>query len=198
MKWYIVRHAEKEQGDFYNPTLRHQDQPISAKGRADAQKLHAYFSDKSIAQIYVSEYIRTGQTIEYVARKLGMAPLVDGRLNEIDNGVIEGLSQQELVQKFPDVWNAFQARNRDFRFPQGESGQDVLDRIEAFVQENQEKQDLLLVSHDGLIRAFTCYILGLPVYRRWDFKVDTCGIMEIEYQPAFESWKLLRFNHTSK
>ncbi len=115
MKWYIVRHAEKEQGDFYNPTLRHQDQPISAKGRADAQKLHAYFSDKSIAQIYVSEYIRTGQTIEYVARKLGIAPLVDGRLNEIDNGVIEGLSQQELVQKFPDVWNAFQARNRDFR-----------------------------------------------------------------------------------
>jgi hypothetical protein len=26
--WYIVRHAEKEPGDFYNPRLRHQDQII--------------------------------------------------------------------------------------------------------------------------------------------------------------------------
>ena len=89
-------------------------------------------------------------------------------------------------------------RNRDFRFPEGENGQDVLDRIEAFVKEKQGKKDFLLVSHDGLIRVFMCYILGIAVYRRWEFKVDTCGIMEIEYQPEFESWKLIRFNHTSK
>ena len=40
-----------------------------------------------------------------------------------------------------------------------------------------------------------CFILGIAVFRRWDFRVDTCGIMEIEYQPEFENWKLIRFNH---
>ena len=32
MKWYIIQHADKEQGDFYNPDLRHQDEPINEKG----------------------------------------------------------------------------------------------------------------------------------------------------------------------
>ena len=181
MKWYIIRHADKEQGDFYNPILRHQDQPISAKGRAEAQKLYSYFTNKPIAKIYVSEYVRTEQTIKYVAQKMKLSPIVDGRLNEIDNGV------------------AFRERDRDFLFPEGESGYDAQRRVKSFMEEKQEyKENIILVSHDGLIRLLMCYILGIGVYRRWDFRVDTCGIMEIEYQPDYERWKLLRFNHICK
>jgi broad specificity phosphatase PhoE len=53
--FYIIRHAAKERGDFFNPHLRHQDEPISAQGQADAQKLCAYFAGKPIAAIYISE-----------------------------------------------------------------------------------------------------------------------------------------------
>ena len=196
MKWYIIRHADKEKGDFINPILRHQDQPINAKGRDEAQKLNSYFTDKPIVNIFVSEYVRTEQTIKYVAQKLKLSPIVDSRLNEIDNGIVEGLSELEIRQKFPDVWNAFRERDRDFQFPEGESGEDAQRRIKSFMEEKQEyKENIILVSHDGLIRLLMCYILGIGVYRRWDFRVDTCGIMEIEYQPVFERWKLLRFNH---
>ena len=196
MKWYIIRHADKEQGDFYNPDLRHQDQPISEKGHLKAQKLLSYFSDKSIDKIYVSEYCRTKQTIQHVAEKKEIAPIVDSRLNEIDNGLIEGLSEQVLQQRYPDIWNAFNDRDRDFQFPEGESGEDVRKRIKSFFKDKQvSKEDIILVSHDGLIRLLLCYILGIAVYRRWDFRVDTCGIMEIEYQTTFKKWKLIRFNH---
>jgi len=196
MKWYIIRHADKEQGNFYNPDLRHQDQPINEKGHLKAQKLFSYFSDKSIDKIYVSEYIRTKQSIKYVAEKKKISPIVDSRLNEIDNGLIEGLSEQVLQQRYPDVWNAFKERDRDFQFPEGESGEDARKRIMSFVKDKQvSKEDIILVSHDGLIRLLLCYILGIAVYRRWDFRVDTCGIMEIEYQTTFKKWKLIRFNH---
>ena len=199
MKWYIIRHAEKEQGDFYNPVLCHQDQPISEKGRAEAENLYSYFTDKPIAKIYISEYVRTEQTIKYVAQKFKLSPIVDSRLNEIDNGIVEGLNEQEIKQKFPDVWNAFRERNRDFQFPEGERGEDAHRRIKSYFEEMQpNKEDIILVSHDGLIRLLMCYILGIAVYQRWDFQVDTCGIMEIEYQPVFERWKLLRFNHICK
>ncbi|MFW9880067.1 MAG: hypothetical protein ACFFG0_43890 [Candidatus Thorarchaeota archaeon] len=33
------------------------------------------------------------------------------------------------------------------------------------------------------------------MYQRWDFRVDTCGIMEIEYQTTFKKWKLIPSNH---
>jgi len=196
MKWYIIRHADKEQGESYNPDLRHQDQPISEKGHLKAQKLFSYFSDKSIDKIYVSEYIRTKQTIKYVAENKKISPIADSRLNEIDNGLIEGLSEQVLQQRYPDVWNAFKDRDRDFQFPEGESGEDARKRIKSFFKDKQvSNEDIILVSHDGLIRLLLCYILGIAVYRRWDFRVDTCGIMEIEYQTTYKKWKLIRFNH---
>ncbi len=196
MKWYIIRHAYKEKGDFYNPDLRHQDELISEKGHVKAQKLFPYFSDKLIDKIYISEYTRTKQTINYVAEKKNISPIVDSRLNEIDNGIIEGLSEQMLQQRYPDVWNAFNDRDRDFQFPEGESGEDALNRIDSFFKEKQgSSEDIILVSHDGLIRLLLCYILGIAVYRRWDFRVDPCGIMEIEYQTKFEKWKLIRFNY---
>ncbi|HUM72385.1 MAG TPA: histidine phosphatase family protein, partial [Chloroflexota bacterium] len=177
------------------PSWRHRDQPISAKGRTEARKLCSYFAPKAIAAIYVSEYIRTGQTIEYVAQHLNLPVTVDGRLNEIDNGVIEGLSAQQLSQEFPAVWQALRDRDHDFRFPEGESGEEAQQRIRSFFEEQQKnRENIILVSHDGWIRLLMCYLLDIPVYRRWEFQVDTCGMMEIAYQPEIAKWKLVRFN----
>jgi broad specificity phosphatase PhoE len=196
MKWYIIRHADKEIGDFPNPTLPLPDEPISAKGQAQARALLAYFADRQADRIFISQYIRTRQTIGFVADRIKIAPVPDGRLNEINNGKIVGLSDQEIQQQYPEMWSAYQARDRDFHFPDGESGEDVRQRIQSFFQEHeQNREDLILVAHDGWIRVLMCHILGIPVHRRWDFRVDFCGISEIEYQPVYKRWRLNRFNH---
>ena len=119
MSWYILRHADKAKGDFYNPQLRHQDEPISQMGQEQAQKLGAYFADKEITRIYVSAYQRTGQTIAPLAGHLKLLPIVDERLNEIDNGLFEGATEEELRQKFPTELQALRERKAAFRFPEG-------------------------------------------------------------------------------
>lgn len=195
MKWYIVRHAEKEKGNFFNPVLRHQDEPVSSKGLVESRRLWDYFSKKNISQIYISHYIRTGQTVEYTARKLGITPIKDDRLNEIDNGLIDGMTDQQIEKTYPDVWRGFLERDHDFQFPGGEFAEDARARIVSFSHEKQrDNRDILIICHEGLIRLWACHILGMPVYRRWDFKVDYCGITEIEFIPEFNSWRLLRFN----
>ena len=197
MKIYIVRHADKEVGDFFNPVLNHQDQPISKKGIRESKELVSYFSGKEISDIYISSYIRTGQTIEYVARGKNMTPVIDERLNEIDNGCIDGMKDSEIKEKFPEVWKAYSERTEDFQFPEGETGMQAQARIRNFLEEKQKRDedgDIIVVCHDGLIRLTVCYIINIPVYKRWQFKVDTCGIMEIEYQKDYQEWKLIRFN----
>ena len=197
MFWYILRHAEKEQGTFHNPQLRHQDPPLSAKGQQAALKLVTYFADKPIIAIYVSAYQRTWQTIAAVAEHLQITPVVDGRLNEIDNGNIDEMTEHDFQQFYPDVWQAYMARNADFRFPGGETGAEVQERIKDFFDEKRGQHDgadILLVSHDGLIRQMICYVMGLPVYRRGDFRVDLCGLTELSYQDDYGRWQLLRFN----
>ena len=197
MIFYIIRHAHKELGDFYNPRLRHQDEPISQEGREDSHKLWPYLCDKQISAIYISGYLRTGQTIDFVAQQSGISPVMDERLNEIDNGLIEGMADEAIRETYPEVWQGFRERSADFRFPEGETGEEARQRIASFLNEKQRlhaDENIVLASHEGLIRLTVCHILGLPVYRRWDFQHDFCGITEISYQPEFRTWKLFRFN----
>jgi broad specificity phosphatase PhoE len=197
MTIYILRHAHKKLGDTYNPRLRHQDEPISEMGRANSLKLWPYLCDKQFSAIYISSYQRTGQTIEFVAEQSGLTPFVDERLNEIDNGLIEGMTDAAIQERYPEVWRGFRQRSADFRFPGGETGEEACRRIADFLEEKRKThadENIVIVSHEGLIRLLVCHILGLPVYVRWNFQVDFCGIMEISYQADFRTWKLLRFN----
>ena len=195
--FYIVRHAHRERGDFYHPRLRHQDEPISQEGKAESLKLWPYLCNKEISAIYVSCYQRTAQTIQYVAEQLGIPAIIDERLNEIDNGRIDSLSDQEIQQNYPEVWRGFHERSADFRFPEGETGEEARLRIAGFLEEKRKVhsiENIVLVSHEGLIRILMCYIMNLPVYHRWNFHVDFCSIMEITYMPDYHTWKLIRFN----
>jgi len=199
MTHYIIRHAHKEQGDFYNPRLRHQDQPISQTGQEEAHKLWSYLCDKEISAIYVSSYQRTRQTIEYVAKQLGISPVIDERLNEIDNGLLDNMSEQEVRERYPDFWKAYRARTADFRFPGGETGEEACRRIADFLEEKRHAhphpiENIVLVTHEGWIRQMMCHLMNLPVYKRGNFYVDFCGITEITYQPDYQTWKLIRFN----
>lgn len=196
--FYIFRHAEKEKGDFYNPRLRHQDQPISQKGWEASLKLWSYLCDKDISAIYVSGYQRTEQTIEHVAKQSGITPVMDDRLNELDSGDLDPLSNEEIQEKYPGFWKAYQERTADFRFPGGETGEEACQRIASFLEEKRQthsNENVVLVTHEGLMRQLLCYIVDIPVYKRGNFGyVDLCGVMEITYQPERKNWRLIRFN----
>jgi len=197
MKVYIIRHAEKAKGNFRVPHLPHQDQPLSQMGWEQSRKLWLYLGDKQISAIYVSVYQRTGQTIEYVAQQLGITPVIDDRLNEIDIGVVGPMSDEEVQEKFPEFMKAFTERTGDFRFPGGETGEEACHRIASFLEEKRQvhsNENIVLVTHEGLIRQLMCYIVNIPVYKRGNFYVDLCGVTEITYQPEYKNWKLIRFN----
>lgn len=197
MKFYLVRHADKAKGDYFNPRLRHDDQPISTFGRKQASKIQKYFHKHSIKSIYVSEYIRTEQTARPLVKKLKLTPIVDTRLNEIDIGIIDRLSDDEIRDRYPEVWNASQDWNRDFRWPEGETGQEAQERIVSFINEQIDQEgNILIVAHDGIIRLLICYVLGLPVYRRVNFHVDTASVTEIDWDKNNRRWKLIRFNQS--
>ena len=200
MKCFIIRHANKEKGNFFNPKLKHQDQPISQIGIEQSKWLQYYFKKIYVDAIFISEYLRAAQTVKYIAESKSIQPEIDSRLNELDNGLIEGMGEGELKGKYPKIWKAFKKRNRDFKFPEGESGKEAQQRIVSFLNDQRSSyvdQTILVVSHDGLIRTLMCHIMGRPVYDRWNFKVDNCGITEMDYLPDYDTWKLTRFNQVN-
>jgi broad specificity phosphatase PhoE len=201
MTFYIIRHGDKTGGEFRKPELPLNDQPLSERGLAQAQALVDFFADRQIAHIYVSAYQRTGQTIAPVAGHFGLTPVVDARLNEMNNGLFENATEDEIKEKYPKEWQAYRERRSDFRFPGGETGGEAQKRVIEFLEEKREThgdENVIAVCHDGLSRVLMCYVLGIPVYKRWNFYVDFCGITELEYEPEHRTWKLIRYNQIQK
>ena len=195
MTLYFLRHADKEKGDFGRSRLPHLDQPISKYGRRQAKALLDYFKNKHLDEIYVSEYIRTVQTVRSVIRKRKIQPITDSRLNEIDLGELVGLTDEQFQNEFPDIWKAYQERKIDFRWPGGETGAEAQARIVEFLTEQTKNPgDKLIVAHDGIIRLLLCHLLNIPVQRRFEFQIATAGIMEIEWEKARQAWRIIRFN----
>lgn len=119
---YFVRHGDKESGEFFNPLLGHRDQPLSEKGRGQAENLISFFTSREIKRIIASRYLWAQQTARPTSDHLNLQMEIDERLNEIDNGVIETMDEAAVKREYPDFWEAYWARDRDYRFPGGETG----------------------------------------------------------------------------
>ncbi len=195
---YFVRHGNKVVGDcdeYYNSELGIMDEPLSEAGRADAERLAAYFKGADIKRIIVSEYKRAYETALPTSKQKNIPITVDRRVNEINNGEIRNMTDDEIAAKYPQLWSDFQSHARDSRFPGGESGEDAMARQNSFLNDiKHEEDDILVVSHDGFIRLLMCNILGLPVYKRYIFKTTMGGVSIISYDGGRGEWKTVRFN----
>lgn len=73
-------------------------------------------------------------------------------LNEIDYGLAEGLDLNELVEKFPELIEAWD-KGEDPKFPDGESQKDVQNRILKFLEIEFTKNKTAVITHNVVMRV---------------------------------------------
>jgi broad specificity phosphatase PhoE len=194
MVFYFIRHGEKETTSVVNSKIHHTDPSLTKRGFEQAQSLVKYFAGIHIDEIYSSEYLRVQQTAKPLAQNRDKPIIVDKRLNEIDNGIIETMADDEIERQFPEFWKDFWDHKKDCRFPGGETGEEVKERQNGIMNEQmREDKTIVFFTHDGFIRILICNILGMPVYHRYKFKCDYCGITELTHEK--EGWKIQMINH---
>jgi len=95
-------------------------------------------------------------------------------LREIDFGEWEGLSFTEICEKDPDKVDEWAKGFNTFCFPNGECVQDFLTRVHDAARKisNLEAEQIIIVSHGGVIRALLCFWLGLDPKNYILFQID--------------------------
>ena len=97
----LIRHGETD----WNAEHRwqgHADVPLNARGREQAKALAEELAPEGVDAIYASDLSRARDTAEIVGARLGVPVVVDPDLREIDVGGREGLTREEVAQRFPD------------------------------------------------------------------------------------------------
>ncbi|ESO11360.1 hypothetical protein HELRODRAFT_186255 [Helobdella robusta] len=83
-------------------------------------------------------------------------------LNEIDAGVCEGMTYQEIHEKYPEE---FALRDNDkyhYRYPGGESYEDLVARLEPVIMELERQEDVLVICHQAVARCLLAYFMDKP------------------------------------
>jgi broad specificity phosphatase PhoE len=155
---WLTRHGQAE----YNVVGRiGGNTHLSALGTKYAQNLKQFY-DERIApagevEVWTSTLVRTHET----ASILGRQTLQWRALNEVEAGMCDGLTYSEIKERYPEEWRARSRDKLGYRYPQGESYMDVIQRVEPVVLElERQKRPILVISHQAVLRAIYGYLTG--------------------------------------
>ncbi|WP_336282957.1 2,3-diphosphoglycerate-dependent phosphoglycerate mutase GpmB [Cronobacter dublinensis] len=183
---YLVRHGETQ----WNAERRIQgqsDSPLTEKGEHQAMQVAQRAKALGITHIISSDLGRTRRTAEIIAQGCGCDVILDARLRELDMGILERRHLDTLTDEEEGWRRQLVNGTPDGRIPQGESMQEVSNRMHGALNaclELPEGSRPLLVSHGMALGCLVSTILGLPAYAERRLRLRNCSISRVDYQES--------------
>jgi broad specificity phosphatase PhoE len=192
---YLIRHGES----LANAAGRIQgqtDPPLSELGHRQATALAAAMAHLSLDAVYASPLARALDTARPIAAAHAREPRVDDALKELNAGVFQGLTWEEVRDRHPAASAAWVAQDPDFRIPGGESRRELMVRGRAALDAIRERggRQVAVVAHGGLLSAALKSLLDIPAERNpftfynaalnkiaWDGTVKLLVVNQIEH-----------------
>ncbi|XP_010902225.1 6-phosphofructo-2-kinase/fructose-2,6-bisphosphatase isoform X1 [Esox lucius] len=151
---YLTRHGESE----LNLVGRiGGDSGLSPRGNKFASALSGYMRSQCIRdlKVWTSHMKRTIQTAEAVG-----VPYEQWKaLNEIDAGVCEEMTYEEIQGRYPEEFALRDQNKYRYRYPKGESYEDLVQRLEPVIMELERQENVLVVCHQAVMRCLLAYFL---------------------------------------
>ena len=148
--------------------------------------------------VYTSPMGRCVSTGASIAEACNAPPKVLPDLNDLDYGSWNWKAQDEIAKEFPEAYAAWHNTPQLFRFPKGESLQDLVARaadVLRLVLDQHRDGTVVLVGHDSIGRALLTQVLDQPLSAYWRIVLDPCGLSEIGFNEG-KPW-VRRVNDTS-
>ncbi|HMK56648.1 MAG TPA: alpha-ribazole phosphatase [Dissulfurispiraceae bacterium] len=171
---YLVRHGRILLPDDEKRFIGQTDFPLNEEGVRQAEALKKKLADVVITSIHTSDLRRTKQTAQILSEGRSISVFEWKDLRELSLGTWEGLTFEEIRQRFPAE---FEARGKDifnYRIPGGESFADCRTRVVGSFNDILTKSDgnTLIVGHSGVNRLILCHVLGMPSAKLFSINQD--------------------------
>lgn len=175
---YLIRHGETD----WNREKRLQGQsdiPLNETGKAQANELVPVISRLKVEAVFSSDLVRAHETARIAIGESRITIHKDTRLREANIGEAEGLSQEEISQKFDQEalsrWRSYEEHNMDYKFIGGESKRQMMVRMREAVldiAQNTNQANIAIFCHGMVMRAMTyAFQQGVD----WDYQVFSNG-----------------------
>ncbi|MGE5694822.1 MAG: histidine phosphatase family protein [Candidatus Sericytochromatia bacterium] len=196
----LLRHGRSTSNTAHVLAGRSAGVDLDERGREQADALVGRLSELPIKVLVSSPLLRCLRTVEPLANALGLEPVVDERLAEVDYGAWTGRKIGELVKE--PLWKVVQAQPSAAVFPQGEGLAQVQARAVAAIREHDRRLAdehggdalWLACTHGDVIKAVVADALGTHLDSFQRIVADPASMSVIRYTPMRPF--VLHVNHT--
>ena len=181
MRLHLIRHSLTPETGKRLSSLD-PDISLSPQGRQVAEELAEFLFEVPLQAIYTSPHQRCRETASALARGRRIRPRIDKAFVEADYGKWLGRPLKSLYRL--KAWQDLMASASRFRFPDGETLQEVQSRAVAGVESlaGRHPDDSIAVStHGDIIKVILAHYLGTPLdlSHRIDPRPASVSIVEI-------------------
>jgi alpha-ribazole phosphatase len=209
---YLIRHGETEGGEAkrYKGTI---DVPLSEKGVMQMEQLSKYIVREIIncsnppsppflkggkggllSAVYCSDLKRAIKSAEIIAEPHSLNPTVVPALRERNFGIWEGMSFDEIREKYPLDFDAWASNPLQFSPMGGETTLEMRERVLNSLDKiirNHNGEHVAIVAHGGVNRIILCHLLGIPLENIFRIEQDYGALNIIEYWKNYPVVKLI-------
>ncbi len=196
----LLRHGRSTSNTAHTLAGRSEGVDLDDRGREQAAALVERLAELPIRAIVRSPLLRCERTVEPLAAALGIQPVVDERIIEVDYGSWTGRTIGELVKE--PLWAVVQQQPSAAVFPEGEGLAAVQARAVAAVREHDRRLadehggDVLWIActHGDVIKSVLADALGTHLDSFQRINADPASVSVIRYTPMRPF--VIHVNHT--
>jgi 2,3-bisphosphoglycerate-dependent phosphoglycerate mutase len=195
----VIRHGESAPAredrphDLVDGTS---DPDLDPVGAEQAERLGDRLAGQSLDAIYVTTLRRTAQTAAPLARRLGLEPVVEADLREVNLGEWEGVAFRRNVRDGHPLAVQMFAEERWDVIPGAESTEHLRARVHRGISRiaaDHPNQRVAVVVHGGVIGMIMAIATGAGTFAF--AAADNASISQIVVDE--ERWQVRRFNDTT-
>ena len=146
--------------------------PLTETGASDVERTAAELAacGADIRAVYACDGESERETAELVARTLGMKVRTEGELRELDYGLWQGLTWDELKRRQPKMFRQWSEAPASLRPPGGEMLAEAQTRLRAAIKgilKRHKDGAVLFVLRPVAVGLLRCFVTNDPVDQIW-------------------------------
>ena len=180
---HLIRHGEVVGAGTprYNG---HADVGLTERGVAQYHLMKERLAGIPIAACYSSDLTRCVVGARILGEHFGVKPVLERNLRELNIGIWEGMTWEEIISRYPDQWQARLNDLVNYRVPEGENLIDMNERAMPVIRrivERHRGEDVLVVAHGGMNRVILLNAIGAPLSSLFNIEQTYACLNIIDY-----------------
>lgn len=193
MRLWLVRHGETE-ANVAGLYSGHAPTPLTERGIAQAQTLGTLLRNVPVDNVLCSELERARHTTQLILGDREVPVRNMPELNEMFFGDWEMRHHRDLAREDAENYVVWCNDWQNATPTNGEGFQAFSQRVERFIAQLADYktcQNLLVVSHQGVLSVLIARLLSMPAAAMWHFRVEQGCWSAIDFCDNFAVLKVL-------